>query len=151
MAIRGDSHPLYICHKPPPLADAKQNNHLTSAIISESKKESAMSEEKADTTGTQEQQKSEKRDNPMEQLLYLALGGVMAARERMERDSAQFREFQHQAQDNARDLLDSLGSRGEKQKEEARTALRDLLREAIDDLGLATKEDLEQLKKDLER
>ena len=110
-----------------------------------------MSEEKADTAGTQEQQKSEKRDNPMEQLLYLALGGGMAARERMKRDSSQFREFQHQAQDNARDLLDSLGTRGEKQKEEARTALRELLREAIDDLGLATKEDLEQLKKDLER
>ena len=110
-----------------------------------------MSEDKTDTTGTQEEQKSEKRDNPLEQLLYLALGGVMAARERMERDSAQFREFQHQAQDNARELLDSLGTRGEKQKDEARAALRNLLREVIDDLGLATKEDLEQLKKDLER
>jgi len=103
-----------------------------------------------ETSGTQEQ-KSEKRDNPLEQLLYLALGGVMAARERMERDSAQFREFQHQAQDNARELLESLGTRGEKQKDEVRTALRNLLREVIDDLGLATKEDLEQLKKDLER
>ena len=104
-----------------------------------------------DTSGTQEQANTRKRENPLEQLLYLALGGVMAARERMEQDSAQFREFQHQAQDNARELLDNLGTRGEKQKEEARAALRDLLREAIDDLGLATKEDLEQLKKDLER
>jgi polyhydroxyalkanoate synthesis regulator phasin len=104
-----------------------------------------------ETNGTQEQESGAKRENPLEQLLYLALGGVMAARERMERDSAQFREFQHQAQDNARELLDNLGSRGEKQKEEARAALRDLLREVIDDLGLATKEDLEQLKKDLER
>lgn len=110
-----------------------------------------MTEKHTDPADTQEQQKTDKRDNPLEQLLYLALGGVMVARERMERDSAQFREFQQQAQDNARDLLHNLGARGEEEKDAARTALRDLLREVVDDLGLATKEDIEQLKRELER
>lgn len=114
-----------------------------------------MSEQHSEThtngAATEEQHSTGKRDNPLEQLLYLALGGVMEARERMERDSAQFREFQQQAQDNARDLLHNFSARGEEEKDAARAALRDLLREVVDDLGLATKEDIEQLKKDLER
>lgn len=114
-----------------------------------------MSEKPPETQDTEEKQEEFKGENPLEQLIYLALGTVMVAKERMENESAQFRAFQHQAQDNARALIRGLSSRGEEGQDTvrsaARDALRDLLREVVDDLGLATKKDLEQLRKDLER
>jgi len=114
-----------------------------------------MPEKPTDTNDAAETQSEGKEENPLEQLLYLALGTALAAKERLERDSTQFREFQQQAQDNARTLLKGLSARGEEARDilrdTARDALRTLLREVVDDLGLATKKDLEQLKKDLER
>ncbi|MDY0186007.1 MAG: hypothetical protein RBR43_09030 [Desulfuromonadaceae bacterium] len=114
-----------------------------------------MTEKPGDTQGTEKEQGESRDESPLEQLLYLALGTALAAKKRIESDSAQFREFQQQAQDNARTLLKGLSSRGEEGRDSARDtardALRTLLREVIDDLGLATKKDLEQLKKDLER
>ncbi len=118
-----------------------------------------MTEKLNDTNGADETQREGKDENPLEQLAYLALGTVMAAKERMEHDSAQFREFQQQAQDNARSLIKGLSTRGEERRDKTRETVRDaardalgtLLREVVDDLGLATKKDLEQLKKDLER
>ena len=101
-------------------------------------------------TGASDTRKASNK-NPLEQLFYLALGGALAAKERMERDSARFKDFQHQAEDSAREFLDDLNARGEDERESVRNYMRGLLREVIDDLGLATKEDLEQLKKDLER
>lgn len=117
-----------------------------------------MPEKLTHTNDAAETQSEGKEENPLEQLLYLALGTALAAKERLERDSIQFREFQQQAQDNARTLLQGLSARGEEERDTlrdtardaARDTLRTLLREVIDDLGLATKKDLEQLKKDLE-
>ncbi len=114
-----------------------------------------MTEKPEDTTGAKKEQSDCRDESPLEQLLYLALGTALAAKKRIENDSTQFREFQQQAQDNARTLLKGLSSRGEEGRDSARDtardALRTLMREVIDELGLVTKKDLEQLKKDLER
>lgn len=89
-------------------------------------------------------------DNKLEQLFYVALGGALAAKEQIEKNSEELRDWQGKAETSGRTFLDELAEKGAEEKDSLRQTLKGLLKEVIDELGLATKEDLDQLKKDLE-
>nr|WP_320113842.1 hypothetical protein [uncultured Desulfuromonas sp.] len=88
-------------------------------------------------------------ENKLEQLFYVALGGALAAKEQIEKNSEELKEWQGKAENTARTFLDDLAEKGAEERESLRQTLKGLLKEVIDELGLATKEDLEQLKKEL--
>jgi polyhydroxyalkanoate synthesis regulator phasin len=90
-------------------------------------------------------------ESKLEQLFYFALGSALAAKEKFEKSSEEAKVWQEKAEQNARTFFDDLAQRGEQEKDAFRSLLKDLLKEIVSELDLATKADLEQLKKDLGR
>jgi len=88
-------------------------------------------------------------DSKLEQLFYFALGGALAAKEKFEKSNDEAKVWQEKAEQNARAFFDDMAERGAQEKDAFKSMLKDLLKEIVDDLGLATKADLEQMRKDL--
>ncbi len=88
-------------------------------------------------------------ENRLEQLFYVALGSALAAKEKIEKNREELKEAADKAEQTARDFFDEMAQRGEQEKDALRDMLRDLLKEVVSELNLATRDDLEQLRKDL--
>jgi polyhydroxyalkanoate synthesis regulator phasin len=88
-------------------------------------------------------------ESKLEQFFYFALGSALAAKEKFEKGSEEAKAWQEKAEQNARTFFDDLAHRGEQEKGAFKEMLKDLLKEVVSELDLATKADLEQLKKDL--
>lgn len=89
-------------------------------------------------------------ENKLEQFLFAAIGSVITAKEKVEHNGENLKEFQQQAQQSGKEWFDEMTSKGDEEKQRVKTEIKSTLKEAIDELGLATKDDLQQLKKDLE-
>lgn len=89
-------------------------------------------------------------ENKLEQLFYAAIGSALCAKEKIEDSNGELKAYQQQAEEVGRKWLDGMSERGSGEKERIKGEIKSLLKEVIDELGLATKEDLQQLKKELE-
>lgn len=89
-------------------------------------------------------------DKKLEQLFYAVLGGALAVKEKIEAGNEELKTWQEKSEENARDFFDEMAKRGEKEKEQFKAMFKDILKEVIAELDLATKTDLEKLKKTLE-
>lgn len=88
-------------------------------------------------------------DKKLEQLFYIALGGALSVKDTLEKNSEEVSKWQSEAEANARAFLDELSQRGTQEKDHVKELLREQIKEVINELGLVTKADLEELKKDL--
>ncbi|MBN1957233.1 MAG: hypothetical protein JXQ81_08380 [Desulfuromonadales bacterium] len=88
-------------------------------------------------------------DSKLEQLFYFALGSALAVKDKLEKNSEELKAWQEKAEENAKDFFSDLAERGEKEKHSFKEMMTDVLKEVVADLDLATKADLEKLKKDL--
>ncbi len=88
-------------------------------------------------------------DKKLEQLFYIALGGALSVKDKLESNSEEVKKWQSEAEANARAFLDELSQRGAQEKDQVKTLLREQISEVINELGLVTRADLEELKKDL--
>lgn len=89
-------------------------------------------------------------DKKLEQLFYIALGGALSVKEKLEQNNEEIRKWQGEAENNAREFLDELAQRGAQEKDNFRQMIKDQIKEVIKELDLVTKEDLAAMKKDLE-
>jgi len=89
-------------------------------------------------------------DKKLEQLFYCAFGGALAVKEKLENHSEEVKAWHEKAEQNGREVFDKLVQRGEKEQGEFKQLLKENLKEIIAELNLATKDDLEKLKKELE-
>jgi polyhydroxyalkanoate synthesis regulator phasin len=89
-------------------------------------------------------------DAKLEQLFYAVLGGALSVREKCEQSGEEIRSWQEKSEERAKDFVEELAAKGEQEKDTLRRMLTDVLREVVADLDLATKEDLEKLKKELD-
>lgn len=90
-------------------------------------------------------------DKKLEHLFYAVLGGALVMKEKLEASNEELKAFQEKSEEHARTFLDELAQRGEKEKEQLKAMLKEALKEVVTDLDLATKQDLEKLKKQLEK
>ncbi|SEA79377.1 hypothetical protein SAMN05660420_03199 [Desulfuromusa kysingii] len=90
-------------------------------------------------------------DKKLEQLFYAALGGALAVKEKIESSNEEIKNWQEKSEEHARTFFDDMSKRGEKEKEQFKGMLKDLLKEIITEMDLATKEDLEKLKQELDK
>ena len=81
--------------------------------------------------------------------MYTGIGAAALLKERVEEEVAKLEERGKIKADDAKTLLDSIEQRGREEDEKMKQAFKDGLKEAIAELGIATKEDLEKLKEDL--
>lgn len=84
-------------------------------------------------------------------LIYTGLGGALLVKEHVEKELEKLHEKGKLSKTELEDVLQKAKSRGEAEESDAKQELKDLLKEVVDELGLATKEDLEALKKPLKK
>ena len=90
-------------------------------------------------------------DKKLEQLFYAVLGGALAVKDKLESSNEDLKAWQEKSEAHARTLVDELAQRGEKEKEQFKEMFKDILKEVVAELDLATKQDLEKLKTELEK
>jgi polyhydroxyalkanoate synthesis regulator phasin len=88
-------------------------------------------------------------DKKLEQLFYAVLGGALAVKEKLETGNEEIKAWQEKSEENARTFFDEMAQRGEKEKDQFKGMFKDILKEVIDELNLATKDDLEKLRQEL--
>ena len=90
-------------------------------------------------------------DKKLEQLFYAGLGGALAVKEKLESSNEEIKAWQEKSEEHARAFFDEMAARGEKEKDQFKGMLKDVLKELVDELNLATKDDLEKLKQELDK
>lgn len=85
----------------------------------------------------------------LKELIFTGLGGALVLKERIEDELKKLEEKGKLDTKDVKSFLESLEQKGKESDEKFKTELKSTLKEIIDELGLATKEDLEKLKEDL--
>lgn len=82
-------------------------------------------------------------------LIYAGIGAAVVMKEKVEEEMQKLEKEGKIKNTDAKSFLDSIQSKGQQEQDKVKNELKKALKEVIDELGLATKEDLEKLKKDL--
>lgn len=90
-------------------------------------------------------------DKKLEQLFFAVLGGALTMKEKVEASNEELKAWQQKSEENARTFFDEMAQRGEKEKEHLKEMFKEIIKEVVTELNLATKQDLEKLKKELEK
>ncbi len=85
----------------------------------------------------------------LKEIMYTGIGAAALLKEKLEEEVAKLEEKGKIKADDAKALLESIEQKGREEDEKMKIALKDSLKEAIAELGIATKEDLGKLKEDL--
>ena len=85
----------------------------------------------------------------LKDLLYLGVGAASVMKERVESEVKKLEEQGKLKKDDAKSFLDSLEKKGHDEEQRIKEELKKSLKEVIDELGLATKADIEALKNSL--
>jgi len=85
----------------------------------------------------------------IKELLYTGMGAATMVKERVEEEVKRLEESGKLNKDDAKSFLESIESKGKQEEERMKTMMKDALREIIDELNIATKDDIEKLKEEL--
>lgn len=85
----------------------------------------------------------------LKELINTGIGAGFLLKEKVEEELQSLEEKGKINSKDAKSFMESLEKKGEEQKEKSKEDLKEALKEVIDELGLATKADLERLKEEL--
>ena len=85
----------------------------------------------------------------LEELMYAGIGAAVVVREKVEEEVKKLEEQGKLKTDDAKSFLESIEKKGEAEQDRIKEELKTALKEVIDELGLATKADLQELKDEL--
>ncbi len=85
----------------------------------------------------------------LKDLIYAGIGAAVVMREKVEEEIKKLEEQGKLKTGDAKSFLDSIEKKGQEEQERVKEELKATLKEIIDELGIATKEDLQKLKEDL--
>lgn len=85
----------------------------------------------------------------LKELIFTGLGGAMVLKEKIEDELKKLEEKGKIDTKDAKSFLESLEQKGKESDEKFKNELKSTLKEIIDELGLATKDDLAKLKEEL--
>jgi|UniRef100_UPI00404769E3 polyhydroxyalkanoate synthesis regulator phasin len=85
----------------------------------------------------------------IKELIFTGLGGALVLKEKIEDELKKLEEKGKLDTKDVKSFLESLEQKGKESDEKFKAELKSTMKEIIDELGLATKEDLEKLKEDL--
>ena len=85
----------------------------------------------------------------IKELIFTGLGGALVLKEKIEEELKKLEEKGKIDTKDAKSFLESLEQKGKESDEKFKNELKSTLKEIIDELGLATKEDLQKLKEEL--
>jgi polyhydroxyalkanoate synthesis regulator phasin len=87
----------------------------------------------------------------LENLFYFGLGSILLAKEKIEQAGESAKSMKEDNEQKAREFFDQAVAKGSEEREQLKGNIKELLKEAIDELGLATKADIEALRNELKQ
>lgn len=84
----------------------------------------------------------------IKEIIYTGLGGAVLLKERVDEEIKKLEEKGKLSKEDADKFLEKLQTRGEEEEEKLKNRIKEALKEVIDEMGLATKADIEALKKE---
>ncbi|NCB13380.1 MAG: hypothetical protein EOM78_17305 [Erysipelotrichia bacterium] len=85
----------------------------------------------------------------LKELIFTGLGGALVLKDKIEDELKKLEEKGKLDTKDVKSFLESLEQKGKENDEKFKEELKSKMKEIIDELGLATKEDLAKLKEDL--
>jgi polyhydroxyalkanoate synthesis regulator phasin len=85
----------------------------------------------------------------LHELLRTGIGAGLLLKEKVEGEIKKLEDEGKIKTSDAKSFLDSLKEKGEEEELQNKEKIKSILKEIIDELGIATKEDIEKLKKEL--
>lgn len=85
----------------------------------------------------------------LKDLLYAGIGAAVVMKEKVEDEVKKLEENGKIKTTDAKSFLESIEKKGQEEESRIKEELKSTLKEIIDELGLATKADIEKLKEDL--
>jgi len=85
----------------------------------------------------------------LKDIIYTGVGAATIFKEKVEEELKKLEEKGKIKTDDAKSFLESIEQKGKEEEQKAKEELKSTLKEIIDELGLATKADLEKLKEEL--
>lgn len=82
-------------------------------------------------------------------ILYTGIGAATLLKERVEEEVKKLEESGKLKKDDAQSFLDSIEEKGKKEEQRVKNLVKEALSEIIDELGVATKADIDKLKEEL--
>jgi polyhydroxyalkanoate synthesis regulator phasin len=84
----------------------------------------------------------------LKDLIYIGLGGALLAKEKVEKELNELVEKGKLNKEEAQKLIDKAKTKGEEEEKAFKAKLKEAVREVLDEMDLATKADIEALKKE---
>ena len=82
----------------------------------------------------------------IKELLYTGMGGVLLLKEKVEEELKKLEEKGKISTTDTKSFLDSLKTKGADEEKRLKEELKSAIREVIEELGIATKQDIESLR-----
>ena len=87
----------------------------------------------------------------LEQLFYFGLGSALMAKEKLEQAGESAKGLREENEQKAREFFDQTVAKGSEERGRLKDEIKGLLKEAMDELGLVTKADLDALREELKQ
>jgi len=84
----------------------------------------------------------------LKDLIYMGLGGALLVKEKVETELNELVEKGKLNKEEAQQFIDKAKAKGEEEEKAFKAQLKEMVKEALDEMGVATKEDIEKLIKE---
>ncbi|MGE4318111.1 MAG: phasin family protein [Deferribacterales bacterium] len=83
----------------------------------------------------------------LKDLFYMGIGTAILAKEKIEAETKELLEKGKLTKEQQKEFMDKAAARGKEEEKALNDKLKEVVREVINEMGLATKDDIEELKK----
>ncbi len=87
----------------------------------------------------------------LKDLIYIGLGGALLAKEKVEKELSELVEKGKLNKEEAQKFIDKAKVKGESEEQEFKTHLKEVIKETLEEMNVATKEDIKALIKEMKK
>ena len=87
----------------------------------------------------------------LKDLIYIGLGGALLAKEKVEKELNELVEKGKLNKEDAQNFIDKAKVKGEEEEKEFKAHLKEVIKETLEEMNVATKEDIQTLIKEMKK
>ena len=87
----------------------------------------------------------------LKDLIYIGLGGALLAKEKVEKELSELVDKGKLNKEEAQNFIDKAKVKGEEEEKEFKGHLKEVIKETLEEMGVATKEDIKALIKEMKK
>ena len=87
----------------------------------------------------------------LKDLIYIGLGGALLAKEKVEKELSELVDKGKLNKEEAQSFIDKAKAKGEEEEKEFKAHLKEVIKETLEEMGVATKEDIKTLLEEMKK